>query len=118
MQWTDYDDFEKKYGTDTGEAGKINCAMRHVFWFSYDAFGRQLRRGLIDRETLYGALGLGATWIWAKFKPVLEENRRRYSGIDAFEGLEYLAGEMLRMKLERDPMYKVPEAFLRYVPDK
>jgi len=118
MKWSDYEDFERKYGTDTGEAGKLNCAMRNVYWYSYDTLGRQLKAGLIDRETLYGAVGLGAAWMWAKFRQVLEENRRRYSGRDAFEGLEYLAGEMLRMKLERDPSYKIPEAFIQYVVEK
>ena len=118
MEWTDYDDFEKKYGTDTGEEGVINCAKRHVIWFSYDTLGRQLKNGLIDRDTLYGATGTSAIWIWAKFKPVIFENRRRYSGSDAFEGLEYLAGEMFKMKLERDPTYKISETFAEYVPDK
>jgi hypothetical protein len=33
-------------------------------------------------------------------------------------GFEYLAGEMMKMKLERNPTYKVPETFAKYVPNK
>ena len=41
------------------------------------------------------------------FKPIIDENRRRYNGKDCLVDLEYLAGEMLKMKNERDPSYKV-----------
>jgi hypothetical protein len=44
MEWTNYDDFEKKYGTDIGEEGIKNCAKRNVFWYGYDTLGRQLKR--------------------------------------------------------------------------
>jgi hypothetical protein len=39
-------------------------------------------------------------------------------GKDFLIGFEYVAGEMLKMKLEMDPGYKIPENFTQYVPDK
>jgi len=61
-------------------------------------------------------LGRNLPWTWAKFKSVLMENRRLYAGRDAFKDFEYLADEM--MKMQRDPSYKVPETFARYVTEK
>jgi hypothetical protein len=118
MEWTNYDDFEKKYGTDIGEEGIANCAKRNVFWYGYDTIGRQLKSGLIDKETLYGALGIYVSWMWTKFEPIIYVQRKMYTGSDELEGLEYLAGEMLEMKHVRDPTYRVPEGFSKYVPDK
>ena len=115
MSWSDYDDFENKYGSDNN---LDNFAKRHVVWGQLDAVGNQMKAGLLDRETTYNVSGTGATFIWTKFKPVLEENRRRYTGKDTWAGLEYLAGEMLKMKLERDPSYKIPDTFWTYVSDK
>jgi hypothetical protein len=112
MTWKDYEDFEKKYGSDYN---LDNFAKRHAVWVQLDLLGDQLRAGDLDRETIYTGFGTGATWIWAKFKPVFDENRRRYNGKDSWVGLEYLAGEMLKMKLERNPSFKIPETFYGYV---
>jgi hypothetical protein len=118
MEWSDYDDFERKYGTDTGEAGMDNASKRLAVWNYYDVLGNLLRRGLVDRDTLYDAAAVWSFYIWFKFRTVIEEHRIRYGGKDSYVGFEYLVGEMLKMKRERDPNYKVPESFARYVADK
>jgi hypothetical protein len=64
-EWTDYDNFERRYGTEYN----------------------------------------------------LDSSSKRY-GRDYLVDLEYLAREMLRVKLQRDPQYKIPESFIKYVPDK
>ena len=115
MKWSDYDDFERKYGSDSN---LDNAAKRQAVFYFFEILGNQLRNGYVDRETIYNTTNIGVSWTWAKFKPVIEENRRRYSGEDAMKGFEYLAGEMLRMKVERDPSYRIPENFAEYVPDK
>ena len=115
MKWSDYDDFEKKYGSDNN---LDSFAKRQAVILQFDILGNLLRSGLADKETLYNCIQITAPWTWAKFKSVLMENRRLYSGKDMFTGFEYLAGEMMRMKLERDPSYKIPYTFAEYVPDK
>ena len=87
-------------------------------WNQFETIGDQLKAGVLDRETIYKVTRISPVWTWAKFKPILEENRKRYTGKDAWTGFEYLAGEMLKMKLERDPTCKVPETFAKYVPNK
>lgn len=77
-----------------------------------------LKAGLLDIETIYNTGQTSIVWMWVKFKPIIEEQRRRYSGRDSQKGFEYVAGEMLRLKLVNDPNYRVPETFAEYIPDK
>ena len=114
MEWKDYDDFERKYGTDIGFD---NASKRMNLWYTYNVLGRILESGLADKETLYNVMSVGAVWLWVKFKPIIEEHRRRYSGKDAYSGFEYLANEMLKMKRQRDPSFQIPETFAKYIPD-
>ena len=75
MEWKNYDNFEKKYGSDYNSD---NFSKRMNLRHSYNSLGNLLRSGLADRDTLYNA-GLRTTvWLWVKFKPIIEENRRRY----------------------------------------
>ena len=115
MKWKDYDDFEKKYGSDNN---MDNFAKRQSTWKMYDNLGRQLQAGLLDRETLYYMGATNVIWIWAKFRGVIEENRRRYTGKTGYSGFEYLANELNHMSQERDSDYKIPENFTQYIPDK
>ena len=87
-------------------------------FYQLNSLGELLRSGLADGDTLFSTVGVGATWTWLKFKSVLEENRRRYSGKYFLSGFEYLADEMMKIRRVKDPDYKIPETFTRYIPDK
>jgi len=115
MEWRDYDDFEKKYGSDFNLE---NYANRSSTNYTYNSIGFLLREGLVDSEVLYGFLGVSPSFLWYKFEDVIVESRRRYSGKDNYEDLEFLAKEMLRIKMMRDPEYKLPETFNKYIPTK
>jgi hypothetical protein len=114
MEWTDYEDFDRKYGSDNNPE---NYAKRFSVWSSCNVLGHLLKKNVVDAETLYYAGALYATWIWAKFEPIIMEHRRRYSDVKSFDGLEYLAQEMLKITHKRDPSYEVPETFGKYIPD-
>jgi hypothetical protein len=43
------------------------------------------------------------------------EHRGRYSASNAFDGLEYLAEEMLKITRKVDSTYEVPKSFARYI---
>jgi hypothetical protein len=113
--WRDYGDFERKYGSDNDVDA---AAKRFEHWHSYNSIGAMLRKGIVEAEDLYDMGLFGVTYIWEKYRPIIEENRRRYNGKDYLRDLEYLAGEMMRVKLVRDPSYKMPETLIKYVPDK
>jgi hypothetical protein len=115
MQWTSYEDFENKYGSDNNED---NYAKRTHIWSWFDSVGYLLEAGIVDRESIFRVQELSASWLWAKFKPIIEENRRRYSGIHYLHGFEYLASEMMRMKNEREPSYRIPETLTKFISDK
>jgi len=115
MEWRDYDDFEKKYGSDFNID---NYAKRSALMFYYNMCGTFLREKLIDPESLYNLGMWGACFFWVKFKGIIEEQRRLYNGADWGQDIELLATEMMRIKLRKDPSYKVPETFLRYISNK
>ena len=115
MEWTDYDDFERKYGSDNNPE---NYAKRASVWSSCNVFGHLLRKGVADAETFWYAGGTYSVWIWEKFKPIIIEHRRRYSSSTAYMEMEYLAEEMIKITRKKDPTYKVPDTFGKYIPDK
>jgi hypothetical protein len=115
MEWTDYGDFERKYGSDYN---LDNYAKRTTVMMNYTMLGACLREELIDAESLYNMGLFGVIFFWEKFKGVIQEQARIYNGADWGQDIELLASEMLKVKLRKDPSFKVPEAFLRYVPNK
>ena len=67
---------------------------------------------------IYNCTSLATTYTWAKFNPIMDEWRRRYGGRDSYTNFEYVATEMLKKKMERDPAYRVPENLAKYVTNK
>lgn len=115
MEWKDYDDFEKKYGSDNN---LDNYAKRMSVWNLYNTLGMLLREKLIEPELLYSINNVSICLMWNIFKDVIAENRRRYGGRDNFSDFEFLNDEILRVKLGRDPSFKLPEKITRYVSSK
>ena len=114
MEWDDYDDFERKYGSDNNTD---NFAKRQAMWQSYNALGIALKRGLIDRELYFEQSPYGALVLWAKFGGVIRELRRRSNQPLAFVHFEYLAEESRRWIQEKGLDASVPDTFFSYVPD-
>jgi len=115
-EWSDYGDFERKYGSENNIDG---AAKRFGMWHSLNAVGGMLRNGVLTAEDCYDAgIHLYPIYTWAKYKPILEENRRRYNGKDYLKNLEFFSDEMLRVVKEKDPTYVFPETLDKYVPDK
>ena len=50
MDWKDYDDFERKYGSDNDPD---NYAKRMSVWQNYNMLGHLLKKNVADAETLY-----------------------------------------------------------------
>ena len=113
MEWTDYDDFEKKYGSDYN---LDNYAKRMNVWKTYNTLGMLVREKLIEPEVLYRINDVNPCFMWSKFKDIIVEQRKRYGGEDANSDFELLNDEILRVMLSIDPSYKIPEKLNRYVP--
>ena len=115
MEWKDYDDFEKKYGSDNN---LDNMAKRMNVWNTYNTLGMLVREKLIDSEVLYGIDNVNPCFVWSKFKDIIPEWRKRYGAKDTFSDWEFLNNEILRIALSKDPSFKIPETLTHYVPDK
>lgn len=111
MEWSDFDDFVKKYDSTVNPD---NYAMRNSVFLMCEVLGRQYKSGVIDLDTLFSTCSTNITQLWVKFKPIIEEYRKRgvYSRIE-FENFEYLAGELADLLEKRDPQYVNSPAYLR-----
>ncbi len=114
MQWTDYDDFQRKYGweVDTKLATK-----RFVVLARYDMMGRQYRTGLITFDDIGAFNGYNLVWTWLKFKPIIEEGRRRHNPKNTYSDLEYAAESILKKLSEDDPdiVRKIRENYPEFI---
>jgi hypothetical protein len=115
-EWTDYEDYVQKYGSLYNPEANVK---RQVMYNRYNNVGAMLRKGIVEREDIYDHIAsTGLIQFWAKYRPIVEEGRKRLNGKDWLMDFEYLADEMLKEKLERDPSYKVPETFGVRLPEK
>jgi hypothetical protein len=113
MEWKDYDDFEKKYGSDYN---LDNYAKRMSVWNTYNTLGMRVREKLIEPEVLYSITGTNPLLMWSKFKDLIAEWQKRYGGGDTLSDFRFLSNEILRIALSKDPSFKILETFMKYVP--
>ena len=111
MEWKDFDDFVMKYDSTVNPD---NAAMRFSVFNVCEVLGRQYKSGVIDLDTLFSVCSTNITQLWVKFKPIMDEYRRRgtYSIIE-FENFEYLAIELRKLLEKRDPQYVKSPSYLR-----
>ena len=115
MQWTDYDDFERKYGSDNNPE---NFATRYSILYSLNSIGILVKDRFIDADTAYDLLGEVSTiWLWKKFESVIKETRRRYNAPNTLEYFEFLNNEVMKVRKLRGVNIAVPETFTKYVPE-
>jgi hypothetical protein len=112
MEWKDYDDFEKKYGSDYN---LDNYAKRMNAWKTYNTLGMLVREKLIEPEVLYMINDINPCFMWSKFKDIIGEQRKHYGG-DTLSDFKFLNDEMLRIALIKDPSFKIPETLTKYIP--
>ena len=93
--WEDYDDFEKKYGSDNNPDF---ASVRFTSWNYYEGIGVLLRKGMIELDLTYRLLGVYTLMHWFKWETIIKKMRRSFVGSDFLENFEYLADEMIRMR--------------------
>jgi hypothetical protein len=111
MKWSDFDDFVTKYDSTVNPD---NSSLRASVFTRCEMLGRHYRSGLIDLGTLFSVCSDSIPQLWVKFKPIIEEYKKRkvYSKIE-FENFEYLAGELTKLLEKRDPDFVYAPAYLR-----
>jgi hypothetical protein len=100
MNWESPEDFQEKYGP-----GKPEDSRWVSQFLKYETLAYLIKKKLAKPETIYDLGFNGVIQFWDKFKDVIEA-RRKVIGRDTFSNTEFLAGEMLRIRMQRDPSYK------------
>jgi hypothetical protein len=98
MEWKDYDDFEKKYGSD---ANPDSYALRESMAGWFNKAGILLRHGMIDKELLYDFLGIGAIGLWNKYGEIIRTQREIWDMPQVWRDWDYLYDEMVKIAAER-----------------
>ena len=114
MEWEDYDDFERKLGSDNNPDSFVK---RTSIWFRMNGIGHLLRDGMIDSEKVFDLLGTWIDWLWMKWESIIKELRVRYHQPELYTEFEYLAVEMRRVRLERGITEELPDTYTRYIPE-
>ena len=114
MQYKDYGEYERKYGSDNNPEF---FTIRYSYVQKMNSLGWLVKQGLIDRMWIYEMYGWNIIWTWNKLSSVVKETERRY-GVHASEWFDYLYVEMKRISDEKGGLVSVPETFTQYIPDK
>ncbi len=94
MEWTDLDDFERKWGSGCN----LDAAAKRIsLWWRYGNLGQLLRRDLVDRDWLYRAFGNMVLQQWFKWEPIIMRIRKLFNDPQYGAEFEYLAKEMIKM---------------------
>ena len=114
-EWEDYDDFERKYGSNTQ---LDSYSKRASLWVWFNGLGLLMQKKLIDPEMVYFTAGNQALWTWAKFEPIIKEICSRMNVSDSFEHFEYLVKEMRKISDKRgSSLADIPSTFGLHVPE-
>ena len=107
MEWDNIEDFFDRYDS---AVDMDNFEKRYNIWSYFDGMGMLLKKGLVDKEMIYYLMGgYGAFWTWNKFKDIIKASRIRMNNPDHFAMFEYLAGEMQKMKQQREHTLEIPK---------
>jgi hypothetical protein len=91
LEFADYDDFKKKYGTYLSENSE-NAAVLSVL-NSFVVIGFLLKKKLIDYEIVRQ---LPISMTWNKMKPIVEGVRKQFNSPAMYEEFEYVYNESRR----------------------
>ena len=88
--YSDYDDFVKKYGSLYSE-GEVQTAYLMIGQF-FEGIGVLVKNGLADIDLVYQFFAVKTYWM--KMKPLVEAIRKQSSSSRVFEWFEYLSDEV------------------------
>jgi len=89
LEFTDYEDFKKKYGTYLSDNPE-NAAVLSVL-NSFLTLGLLLQKKLVDPEIL---THLPVSMTWNKIKPIVHGVRKQFNDPNMYEEFEYLYNEV------------------------
>jgi len=94
MEWSDYDDFEKKYGSDVNPE---NYAIRMINTNVYHILGILIKNKAISSDLVYQYMGMDIIMDWNKYGEIIRTQRRLYNVPEFGIYWEYLYDEMVKI---------------------
>jgi len=96
-EFTDLNDYEKKYGPILDRSNPRNQAFQAMLWY-YDAVGLLCKEKLIDIKLVEPILAVNV--VWNKMKPIVIGLREK-SYFNMFSNFEYLYNEMKKREQQQ-----------------
>ena len=112
MEWKDWDDFYRKYGTTNNPE---NNALRNSVGYRLNGVSLLVGAGLIDVDRVYDLMSWTILWQWKKGEDIIKI-RKRYNNPSYLEGFEFVANEMVKEVERRGFSADVPMSFHEYIP--
>jgi hypothetical protein len=94
----DPEEVRRRMKEDKDFYGDVAYMMRY-----FNSIGFMVRSGLLDPEKVYSILHEPAMWTWDVLDEHIKAARRRTNMPDLLMNVDYLAGEIRRIELERHP---------------
>jgi len=102
--WEGWDDYWEKYNPLRNPEANLTRRLARSY---YMGLASMVRDGLVNIETVYEMNPTGVTRYWEKMKPIAQEFRERNHYPGYLEPVEYLAGEIAKLRDRRgDPKPK------------
>ncbi len=92
-EWTDLDDWEKKYGPENNPDASVEYQSLMSF---FDGVGLLVRRGLIDISLVHDLMFISTNRIWNVHKSVIYNIRETSGYPSLWEHFEYLSIELTK----------------------
>jgi hypothetical protein len=94
-EFTDFDDFYKKYGVDVNPD---DHAIWDMFSTHFGGIAVLIRRGLIDSEMVYDLMYESIIWFWEKYGTIFLRLRELSGNPKTWKDLELMYHEMKRLE--------------------
>ena len=108
QEWSDFDDFLDKYGIGNNPE---NYKIRNAIWRSYNTAGLMVREGMLGVETYVEYLGDTPVQAWMKYRDIIGEFRLVFGLPKYMIGMEILADELEKYRIEQGWGKKMPYQF-------
>jgi hypothetical protein len=101
LEYTDYDDFVKKFGLLNSEKPEQTAILAVANYL--EAIGILVKRKLVDIDLVFDFWGGDVPEVWEKIKPVVEGTRKK-SGHSILVNAEYLYNEIKKRERKLRPI--------------
>ena len=100
-EWEDWDEYYNKYGGFGVDTKQAAISVAHFSY--YDGLGLLVKNKMVDVLTVFQLMHSPIIALWLKFESIIKSMRNIPGGpsLNYMESWEFLANEMIKMRIER-----------------